>query len=398
MNRDAEPERLNGVAIVGRSGTYDLSLRNGIVASLTPTDRRFIGFLVPALTDVHVHLDKTLVADRLPGIPATLQEAIDMAAQDAEDWSESDVRRRASSGVHRAWVRGTARMRSHVDWPGPEVPLAWPVLQELREDNRGKVELQLASLTPLDVLAEAGQSVARRVARDRGVLGAFVYGNEDLPGKIARAFDLADRYDLALDFHVDESLAPEARGFDAIVREAAVRGVGRRVLCSHVCALSVRPEDEVRRLLDETAAAGITLCVLPTTNAWLQDHAPGRTPRHRGLAPLHEAREAGVPVLLASDNVQDAFYPWGNYDLWDVFRNALTWAQLDPDAWLGAVTGPSDPFPGGAARIVEGGPADFIVFYADTLEEVVSDPRCLRDLYRNGTLVREASDIGDDWE
>ena len=378
---------LRGVAIAGRPGRHDLVLSAGRIASITASEAIDGGFVLPGMTDAHVHLDKTFTASRLRRRARSLPDAMELAAADEARWGEDDVRHRASLALRRAFDHGTVRMRSHVDWTSPPVPPAWPVLVELRTAWHARMTLQLVALAPLDLLFEDGATIAAQVARDDGVLGAFIYGNPELNTKVARLFDLAERYDLSLDLHVDECLDPEARGVDAVVHEAAARGYGARVVCGHCCALSVRPEAEARGVLDRAARAGVTLCVLPETNAFLQDGATGRTPRRRGIAPLHEAREAGVPVLLASDNCRDAFHPWGDYDLWDVFRSAVPWAHLEPAAWLDAITDTPAALFGAPSGLVEGAAADFILFEADDLDDALSRARSPRQVWRNGAIV-----------
>jgi len=151
--------------------------------------------------------------------------------------------------------------------------------------------------------------------------------------------------------------------------------------------LGIRPEAEVARLLDRAAAAGVGLVVLPTCNAWLQDGAPGRTPRLRGLAPLHEARAAGVTVMIGSDNVRDGFYPFGDYDLFEVFRAAVPAAHLDPAAWLAAIGETPAVWMGRSLDLREGGPADFIRIAATDPDDAVSRPRACREVWRGGRII-----------
>lgn len=254
--------------------------------------------------------------------------------------------------------------------------------------------MELASLTPLDELAVHGEAIAAQVRAGGGVLGAFVYRNADLDSKVAQVFDLAERHGLHLDFHVDEGLEPDARGIDAIITETARRGMKGRVLCGHGCALSVRPADEVARVLARGAEAGIGLTVLPECNAYLQDAQPGRTPRLRGLAPLHEARAAGIGVMLGSDNVRDAFYPYGDYDLFSVFRTAVLSAHLEPEAWIGAISSTPAGWAGQDMALQEGGPADFIRIRAADLDDAVSRPGAAREVWRDGRVLADYQ--GDD--
>ena len=378
---------LLGLSIAGRAGRWDMDIAGGRIARLRRSQTDGGGVVIPLTVDVHTHLDKTFTASRMPTRATSLFHAIDIMEADAVAWDAADIRRRAQDALSRAHQHGTAAMRSHVDWYTTTPPLAWSILKELARDWQGQVDLQLASLTPLDLVSEIGVAVAREVRATSGTLGAFVYRNDGLAEKIAHVFDLADRHDLCLDFHVDEGLDPEAAGIDTIVAETARRGMVGRVLCGHACSLSVRDSDEVRRTLDAMAAARVGLVVLPAANSYLQDASPGRTPRLRGLAPLQEARAAGVDVMIASDNVRDGFYPYGDYDLIDIFRLAVVAGHLGPDDWLDATTDIPARWIGRARDLAEGASADFIRCDASDLSDVICRTRTRREVWRGGAIL-----------
>ena len=48
------------------------------------------------------------------------------------------------------------------------------------------------------------------------------------------------------------------------------------------------------------------------------------TPLWRGVTLLHEARDAGVAVAIASDNTRDQFYAYGDLDMLEVFNQVGT--------------------------------------------------------------------------
>jgi cytosine deaminase len=100
-----------------------------------------------------------------------------------------------------------------------------------------------------------------------------------------------------------------------------------------------RDEEAVKRISDKLLRAGITVCALPTTNLYLQDRQGG-TPDRRGLTRLRELHEAGVPVVLGSDNVADVFCPMGQHDPLAALHLAALAAHLDPPMgdWLPAIT------------------------------------------------------------
>lgn len=372
----------------------DLRLVNGRIVAISPVAGPASGMVLPLLADAHVHLDKTHTAHRIAERSHSLHAAIDLARADKQHWSEADIRSRAARGLGEAEANGLCALRTHIDWSTPDRPLAWDVIGELSEAWRGRVEVQRAALAPLPLLSdpEHGPRIAADVAAAGGALGAFVYRDADLEAHLEQVFALARRHDLALDFHVDEGLEAAATGFDAIVRLTKRHSLSGRVLCGHGCALSVRPEDEVRRLLDLAAEAGVGLTVLPTTNGYLQDAAPGRTPRLRGLAPMQEARSAGMDVLVGLDNVADAFYPFGSHDLLEAWRLAVLNAHLDPAGWLDSITTlPAKWIGADLPGIVVGAAADFI--HADVADPagLISHPRAQRTVYRRGQALGAAS-------
>ncbi len=383
---------IDGVRMSGRPGRWRLSLDGGRIGRIERSEATGGGMVLPLLADIHVHLDKTFTSHRFETRPASLLDAIELMAADRARWTWNDVRSRASRALARAHANGVAVMRSHVDWFEPVPPVAWSVLAELRDAWKGRVALELASLSPLDLLADAGGRIADEVARTAGVLGCFAYRNADQAAKIAGVFDLAEARGLVLDFHVDEGLDPELAGFDSIVEETARRGMAGRVLIGHACSLSVRPESEVADILGKAGEAGVGMTVLPTTNSFLQDAAPGRTPRFRGIAPMHEARSAGVPVFIASDNVRDSFYPHGNYDLLDVYRVAVLAGHLDAEDWADSVAVAPAAWCGADVAVVENGPADFILADADGMDDLVSLPRAALRVWRGGRLLANGAE------
>lgn len=370
-----------------------MTLAGGVISRLTQVERAPDGLVLPLCADIHVHLDKTNTRDRIGVLASGLMEAIEATRADSVNWSREDLRRRAGDALDRAWRHGTGAMRTHVDWREPDAPLAWEVLNDMKQTWRGRVALQLSALLPLDDMERCGRDAARRVAADRGVFGAFVLGNEDQARKIATTFDLAEEFGLPLDFHVDETLDDSVTGIDLIVAETARRAMAGQVLCGHCCALSRRPRKAVMELLERAASAGIWLVALPTSNAYLQDSTPGCTPVLRGLAPIQEAKASGIDTMLASDNCRDAFFPYGDYDMLEILRVGVLNARLDPQDWLGAVTDLPMKWLGQVqSGLVVGAPADFIHVAEPSVADLIARASTRRTVYRNGTAMpRDAS-------
>jgi cytosine deaminase len=267
--------------------TVRMTLANGRIAAIDRMPGPATRTVIPLLVEPHVHLDKAFTIRRARAEKPGLFGAIEAMAADKANWTAEDLRTRIAAGMHEAWQAGCRAIRSHIDWNEPAVPLAWDIAAEVAQDWADRMPLIRSSLSPIDLVGDPdhGPAIAQRVARDGQVLGAFIYRHPALETRIPFVFDLAEKHGLMLDFHVDEGLEVEATGLDLIVAEAARRNMGDRVLCGHACSLAIR--SDAPAMIDRLAQSGVALTVMPTTNLYLQDMTPGRSPRLRGLAPAH---------------------------------------------------------------------------------------------------------------
>jgi cytosine deaminase len=367
---------------------YDVVLAGASVASVTPVDGPAQGVLLPALVDAHTHLDKNYTVDRVGAVQGDLFAAIAKMADARAAFTADDLRTRMARALDDAWRSGTRAIRTHLDWWQRDQPVSLQVFEQLRDDWAGRVELQFVSLTPLDLFddAFAGEDIALEVARARGVLGAFVYRNADLDRKLRRVFDLAVKNGLKIDFHVDEGLHADAVGLAAIAGLGVRTGHGAHVTCSHCCSLSVQPDAQAADTLATCARAGLSLIALPTTNLYLQG-AWDRTPVERGITRLREAAAHGLRGCIATDNVADAFYPYGSYDLLETYCLGVQVAHLAPALdWVDAVTTSPARAMGLAwdGRIAPGCPADLVHLAARNEYELLSPAGRRRTVIRGG--------------
>jgi cytosine deaminase len=379
---------LERVNLAGR--TMRLTLVGGRIAAVAPAPEPAQATILPLPVEPHVHLDKAFTINRTRATAPGLFGAIAAMEVDKAHWTADDLRARISAGMAQAWAAGVRAIRSHVDWGEAAPPLAWEVMGEVAADWASRMPLQRASLTGIDTFDDlaTGRAIAARVARDGGVLGAFLYCHGNEQARLATVFDLAESHDLRLDFHVDEGLDPEARALDAIVEETARRGMGGRVLCGHACALSIRAADDLARICAAAGQAGVALSILPSANLYLQDMTPGRMPRLRGLAPAQELRAAGVAVCLGSDNVCDPFVPFGRHDPLESLRLAWIAGHMWPDDWLGAITeAPARALGLTPAAIAPGAPADFLLLPGADLAAALATPGVPRQVWRGGRCL-----------
>ncbi|VTU41052.1 Cytosine deaminase [Variovorax sp. PBS-H4] len=386
------PPRLRGFAADGAE-VFDVVLDGARVAAIAPSREAARGTLLSAFVDAHAHIDKNYTVQDVGAAEGSLFTAIERMAAHRASWTAETLRARMTRALDEAWRAGTRALRTHLDWIGDDAPASLAVFEALRAQWRDRVMLQFVALVPLDAYADpaAGERIAQAVHGAGGVLGAFVYRNEGIVHKLGRVFDLAQHYGLALDFHVDEGLDADATGLRSIAQLAIARGWHGRVVCGHACSLSVQDEGFARDTLAKCAEAGLHLVALPTTNLYLQG-AWDRTPVPRGITRIREAAALGLRASLATDNVQDAFYPYGGYDLVETFGLGVQVAHLAPAVdWLDAVTvSPARalglPWDG---RLAPGCPADLVLLAARDEYELLDAAGRRRTVIRAGKCLEQ---------
>ncbi len=307
--------------------------------------------MLPLLVEPHCHLDKCYTAHRLGAIGGNLNHAIEIQSQDKQNWTEDDIYLRARRGLEELYASGCRLVRTHVDWSSnghdpKETPTAWRVMEQLAEEYADRLELERSPLLSLELFdnEDTIDAICRQIAtKPNGlsggaVLGVFLLGQNNVETRLIKVFNLAEKYDLKLDFHVDESLE-ELSGLSQIAKTMLDLEFQGPVLCGHVCALMNSRGSELQRVIDLVLKSGLSVVTLPSTNLYLQGRNQG-TPDRRGITRVKELVDAEINVSIGCDNVADAFCPIGKFDPMHSLSLATLAGHLDPpfDRWLRSIT------------------------------------------------------------
>lgn len=355
--------------------------------------------VLPRFVDIHTHIDKGQILPRTPLANGTHENArLTVGADRDANWSRADVQARMDFNLRCAYAHGTGALRTHIDSVGKQTGISWPLFAEMREAWKGRIELQAAALFPVDFAVDDRpqfNQIVATVATHGGILGGLTFVGRAPDDKLRTALDLiyqaASAHGLDVDFHTDESDSPDARTLEEIALASMRAKFKGRTIVGHCCSLALQSDDDRQRVIARVAEAGLAIVSLPMCNMYLQDRADGRTPRWRGVAPLHELDAAGVPALVASDNTRDPFYAYGDLDMLEVFREATRILQLDHTAqpWV-RLLGPSPAAVmglRGVGAIAKGGAADFVIVGARTMNELLSRPWSDRTVLVAGTAI-----------
>lgn len=352
------------------------------------------GLVLPAFVDLHTHLDKGHIWPRKANPDGSFMGALTAVGEDRIDyWSADDLRARMEFSLKCAYAHGTAAIRTHLDSIPPQEDITWPMFEEMRADWRGRITLQGVCLFGIDRLAEDGDylsEIADKVSNASGIMGAVTYMIPDLDRHLEDVFRAAMDRGLDLDFHVDETLDPTVVTLRHIAETAQRLKFDGKIVCGHCCSLSVHQPDEIDRTLDLLAETGIAIVSLPMCNMYLQDRVEGRTPRRRGVTLLHEMKQRGISVAVASDNTRDPFYAYGDLDMVEVYTQATRILHLDHPIgdWISTVTTtPAQLMDIRAGQLEIGAPADLVLFGARDWNELLSRPAGPRSVLRAGTLI-----------
>lgn len=351
--------------------------------------------VLPCFVDCHTHIDKGHIWPRKPNPDGTFMGALNAADADrVARWSAEDLARRMDFSLRCAYAHGTRALRTHIDSVAPQEEISWPAFEAMREEWRGRIELQGACLLGVEGVRNKKwfDRLAKRVAAAKGVLGVVTYMAPDLEELLDHVFAQAIKHGLDLDFHADETNDISAISLKKIAEAALWNGFEGKILVGHCCSLARQPDLDVLDTLDKVAKAGLAVVSLPMCNLYLQDRrADGTTPRWRGVTLLHEMKARGIPVAVASDNTRDPFYAYGDLDMLEVYRMATRILHFDhPVAdWPQAVTAtPAKVMRfDGFGTLAAGGDADFIVFKGRSWTELLSRPESDRMVVRGGKAI-----------
>ncbi len=286
------------------------------------------GLLLPAFTDFHLHLDKSLFG--LPWMPhAAGPDRISRIETDALILPGLPVEPRATAMLRRCLAAGSVHFRTHVDiTPAFGLRNLEGVLA-VKAAHAGQCHIQVVAFPQAGVMRAPGTLDLLEAALRQGaeVLGGIdpCEVDRDPKGQFDAIFALAGRHGVGLDIHLHEAGELGLFSIAEICARTRAAGMQGKVWISHGFALGAAPEGKLMAAAADMAEAGVGLV----------SHGAGATP----LPPLLRLADAGVPVCLGNDNMRDTWGPYGTGDMLE--RAAIVGWRLDArtDDAIGRVLG-----------------------------------------------------------
>lgn len=388
----------------------DILVTDGIIAEIAPhIESNQVNTLdarghvvIPSLIESHLHPDKAFLEERKPNVSGTLGEAIENTGKLKAQYTYEDVKQRAEKALRWAVKNGSTIVRAHPDVDPIEKLLGVEVLLELKEKFKEVLDLQIVVFPQEGIHKSEGtlELMKEGIRMGADVVGGCPYNEEDMEGTkrhLETVFDLAEHHGLPLDMHVDfadDVDDPRYVTTELICDMTIERGMQGKVTLGHVTTLGALNVDEAGPLFDKIAKAGITIMPLPATDIYLNGRGDKKNVR-RGMAPVQALLEKGVNVVYASNNIRNAFTPFGNADLLTVGylfaeaqhmgsaeqqRNVLDMVTHNAAKCLGI----EDSY-----GLETGKKADLVILDSNQLSDVIQDQPLTLQVIKLGKIVVE---------
>src|ERR687885_1927878 len=278
--------------------------------------------VLPGFVEPHLPLDKALLYRRQPARDGTLAEAIRLTGQLKAEQDRDDVLERSRAVLDMAVAHGTVAIRAHPDVDPIQGLLGVETALVLREEYRDLLDLEAVAFPQEGILKAPGTLELMEEALRMGasVVGGCPYNEptwDDTRRHIDLVFDLAQRFDVPVDMHADFADDASDQRYAAagyIAEKTLELGFEGRVPLGHVTSLASLTHEEAMPVVERLRDAQVTIVTLPATDLYLGGRGDERNQRRRAT-PVHPLRDPGGNGTFSSNNVRNAFTPFGKADM-----------------------------------------------------------------------------------
>jgi len=341
--------------------------------------------VIPGLVDGHIHLDKTLLGmPFIPHLPGDSVAERVAAEKKLRRTLTLPVEQRAIKLVGQVVASGTTAMRSHVDIDDLVGLDGLHALLRVREAARGHADIQIVAFPQSGIVTLPGAADLLDQAVQEGaelVGGLDPAGfDHDVDGHLDVVFGIAERRGAGIDIHLHDFGPLGCSELRRIADRTKASGLNGKVAVSHAYALGDVDEAEFRRTADALAKAGVAIMT----------NGAGPVP----MPPVKRLVAAGVAVFSGSDNIRDAWAPYGNGDMLERamlvgYRNGLN-ADADLALALDLTThAPAKVLGLSNYGLAVGAPADLVAIPVASVSEAVVEHPTRKLVMKRGRVVAQ---------
>ncbi|HEN8798387.1 TPA: amidohydrolase family protein [Pseudomonas putida] len=325
------------VRITDGQPTMDVAIDKGKIACISPAitlpaKQEVQGngnVLMPAFVEGHLHLEKAHVMQRKANRSGTLKEAIAVTAELKPTLTQEDIFERSTQVLRSLVQAGTTHVRAHAEFDPTQGFTGFDVVLELRKKFREVIDIQVVAFPQEGILKLPGMQQMMVTAMEKGadVVGGIPYNDSSPHEHIDHVFNLARQFGKDIDFQQDFADSADNMSIEYLARKTLKEGYQGRVCVGHLTSLGAVAPGRRADIISLIRDAGISVMCLPATDLHLGARGDSHNVR-RSLAPVRALRDGGVNVCLATNNIRNAFTPYGTGDLLNIAQLALPACHL----------------------------------------------------------------------
>ena len=341
------------------------------------------GVVIPGFVDCHSHIDKSHLMDggRAKYVHGTGAVKGGLTRVEKAAFTVEDIYKRAEAVVKTAIASGTLFLRTNCDVDSYVGLKGIEALTALRENYKDDITIQIAAFAQEGVFQD---DKTQGLLNDAMRMGADLVGGHTITfGEGERHIDfileLAAKYGVEADFHLDESGNRENYLLPYLARRMKETGLCGRVNAIHMCTLSALNDAELAEALDIISGCSLKATIAPTAIST------------RKIAPVKELLKLGIPVGLGSDNIRDFFNPMGSGDIKQIaylltYLQAFFTDEEIGDIWS-MITDRGAKVISADYGVREGGRADLTIFPSADVREIIAYQLRPSHIIRSGRLI-----------
>jgi len=304
--------------------TVDIGVRDGIIVAVEPEldadgPEHDAGekLVSPGLVESHFHLDKAMIIDRVPIQPNRMaRDHMERTASIKHTFTPEDIYARAAATIEQCLLHGVTHMRTQVEVDPNVGLLGFEAIERLRKDYAWAIDIQPCVFLQEGWTGVPGADENLVTCLDRGapVVGGGIRYDKDGPAQIRRVFELAQHYDVDVDFHLDGGYDTSELDYPQVCEITDRIGWQGRVAFGHGSKFSCMPVKEQAAVGKRLGESGVSLAVLPATDIF----NAGRHMEHsviRGVTDANTLIENGANCTISTNNVLNPFTPYGDCSL-----------------------------------------------------------------------------------
>jgi cytosine deaminase len=227
-----------------------------------------------------------------------------------------DIYNRAKITLENCIKQGTTRVRAHAEIDLPVGTKCIEALKMLQKEYAWAVDLEICAFAQegLAKVPEADKALVQALESGATVIGGAPNYDTDHAGQINRVFELARRYDIDVDMHIDSGHDPASMDNMLVADMTERHKLGGRVAMGHMTKVAALPPAQQKDIAKRLADVGVAVTVLPATDLFvLARHKDYDVPRCIADANMFAAQ--GCNCSISSNNILNPFTPFGDSSL-----------------------------------------------------------------------------------